>query len=85
MLLTLLKVTFFFGVVLAAALGAMYLSEHGAPLLIQFNGVEYTLGPVQAAIAAIVPAAAQDRGWSFRYPTLDAALRHELGKEQYLN
>lgn len=54
MLLTLLKVTFFFAVVLAAALGAMYLSEHGAPLLIQFNGVEYTLGPVQAAVAAIV-------------------------------
>lgn len=54
MLLTLLKVTFFFAVVLAAALGAMYLAEHGEPLLIQFNGVEYTLGPVQAAIAAIV-------------------------------
>lgn len=29
MLLTLLKVTFFFAVVLAAALGAMYLAEHG--------------------------------------------------------
>ena len=54
MLLTLLKVTFFFAVVLAAALGAMYLAEHGEPLLIQFNGVEYTLGPVQAAIAALV-------------------------------
>ncbi|MDO5370607.1 heme biosynthesis protein HemY [Paracoccus sp. (in: a-proteobacteria)] len=54
MLLTLLKVTFFFAVVLAAALGAMYLAEHGAPLLIQFNGVEYTLGPVQAAIAAVL-------------------------------
>ena len=54
MLLTILKVTFFFAVVLAAALGAMYLAEHGEPLLIQFNGVEYTLGPVQAAVAAIV-------------------------------
>ncbi|HMM09746.1 MAG TPA: heme biosynthesis HemY N-terminal domain-containing protein [Paracoccus solventivorans] len=54
MLLTLLKVTFFFGVVLAAALGAVYLAEHGAPLIIQFNGVEYTLGPVQAAVAAIL-------------------------------
>ena len=53
MLLTLLKVTFFFAVVLAAALGAMYLAEHGAPLLIQFNGVEYTLGPVQAAITLV--------------------------------
>lgn len=54
MLFTLLKVTFFFGVVLAAALGAVYLAEHGAPLIVQFNGEEYTLGPVQAAVAAIV-------------------------------
>lgn len=54
MLLTLLKVTFFFGVILAAALGAMYLAEHGQPLVLQFNGVEYTLGPVQAAVAAVV-------------------------------
>ena len=54
MLLTLLKVVFFFGVVLAAALGAMHLAENGQPLLIQFNGTEYTLGPVQAAVAAVV-------------------------------
>lgn len=54
MLLTLLKVTFFFGVILAAALGAMYLAEHGQPLVLQYNGVEYTLGPVQAAVAAVV-------------------------------
>lgn len=54
MLLTLLKVMFFFGVVLAAAMGAVYLAEHGAPLIVQFNGMEYTLGPVQAAIAAIL-------------------------------
>lgn len=31
-----------------------------------------------------VPAAAAARGWAFRYPTVDAALRHELGKEQLL-
>ncbi|ARJ70678.1 heme biosynthesis protein HemY [Paracoccus contaminans] len=54
MLLTLLKVTFFFGIVLAAALGAVHLAENGHPLTLQFNGVEYTLGPVQAAVAAIV-------------------------------
>ncbi|WP_081969456.1 heme biosynthesis protein HemY [Paracoccus sanguinis] len=54
MLLTLLKVTFFFGVVLAAALGAMHLAQTGHPLVLQFNGVEYTFGPVQAAVAAIL-------------------------------
>ena len=54
MLLTLLKVVFFFGVVLAAALGAMHLAETGQPLMIQFNGTEYTLGPVQTAIAALI-------------------------------
>ena len=54
MLLTLLKVLFFFGIVLAAALGAAHLAETGQPLVIQFNGVEYTLGPVQAAIAALI-------------------------------
>lgn len=32
----------------------------------------------------VVPAAAAERGWQFRYPTLEAALRHELGKEQLL-
>lgn len=32
----------------------------------------------------VVPAAATERGWQFRYPTLEAALRHELGKEQLL-
>ena len=32
----------------------------------------------------VAPAAATERGWQFRYPTLEAALRHELGKEQLL-
>lgn len=32
----------------------------------------------------VVPAAAAEHGWQFRYPTLEAALRHELGKEQLL-
>ena len=54
MLLSLLKILFFFSVVLAAALGAMYLAEHGQPLVLQFNGVEYTLGPVQVLVLAAV-------------------------------
>lgn len=32
----------------------------------------------------VVPAEAQHRGWRFRYPTLEAALAHELGKEQLM-
>lgn len=32
----------------------------------------------------VVPAEAEHRGWRFRYPTLEAALAHELGKEQLL-
>ena len=31
-----------------------------------------------------VPVVAKQHGWRFRYPTLDAALRHELGKEELL-
>ncbi|WP_112873835.1 heme biosynthesis protein HemY [Paracoccus endophyticus] len=54
MLLSLLKIVFFFAVVLAAALGAMRLAETGQALIVQFNGVEYALGPVQAAVAVIV-------------------------------
>lgn len=54
MLLTLLKVTFFFAVILALALGAMNLSENGHPLVMQFNGVEYAVGPLKAAVIALV-------------------------------
>ncbi|UIZ93238.1 TIGR01777 family oxidoreductase [Corynebacterium sp. CNCTC7651] len=32
----------------------------------------------------VVPARAQAAGWRFRYPTLKAALAHELGKEELL-
>lgn len=32
----------------------------------------------------VIPAEAQSRGWEFRYPTLIAALRHELGHEELL-
>ena len=31
-----------------------------------------------------LPTVAAERGWRLRYPTLDAALRHELGREQLL-
>ena len=32
----------------------------------------------------VVPAEAESRGWNFRYPTLEAALRHEMGCEELL-
>ena len=32
----------------------------------------------------VVPTVAAERGWQLRYPTLEAALRHELGREQLL-
>ncbi|HRO16268.1 MAG TPA: heme biosynthesis HemY N-terminal domain-containing protein, partial [Paracoccus sp. (in: a-proteobacteria)] len=54
MLLSLLKILFFFSIVLAAALGAVHLAETGQPMQVVFNGTEYTLGPVQAAVAAVV-------------------------------
>ena len=60
MLLTLLKVTFFFGVILAAALGAMHLAETDRVLRIVFDGVEYTLRPLQALALALLVVIA---GW----------------------
>ena len=32
----------------------------------------------------VLPTVAAERGWKLRYPTLEAALRHELGREQLL-
>ena len=32
----------------------------------------------------VLPTVAAEHGWRLRYPTLDAALRHELGREQLL-
>ena len=32
----------------------------------------------------VLPTAAAEHGWRLRYPTLDVALRHELGREQLL-
>lgn len=54
MLLSLLKILFFFVVVLAVAFGAMQLSETGETLRLEFNGIEYVLGPVQVVIGLLV-------------------------------
>ncbi|MFV0385626.1 heme biosynthesis protein HemY [Paracoccus sp. (in: a-proteobacteria)] len=54
MILSLLKILFFFAVVLAAALGAMRLSETGQTLLVQFGGMEYVLTPVKAVVVLAV-------------------------------
>ena len=60
MLLSLLKILFFFSVVLAAALGAMHLAETDRVLRIVFDGVEYTLRPLQALALALLVVIA---GW----------------------
>ena len=54
MLLSLLKILFFFAVALALALGAVYLSEHGEMLRIEYAGTEYALTPVKALVALLV-------------------------------
>lgn len=54
MLLTLLKILLFFAVVLAIALGLNHLAANADGIQIVFNGTEYTLGPVQAIVAALV-------------------------------
>ncbi|MFN4102674.1 MAG: heme biosynthesis HemY N-terminal domain-containing protein, partial [Pararhodobacter sp.] len=54
MLLSLLKILFFFAVVLGLALGATWLSETGQMLRIEYAGVEYVLTPVKAVVALAV-------------------------------
>ena len=54
MLLSALKIMIFFAVVLAVTLGAVQLAEHGHALRMVYNGVEYSLGPVQALIGLAV-------------------------------
>ena len=54
MIQTLLKVLLFFAVVLAAALAAVRLAETGQTLRVVFDGVEYTLGPVQVLVAVAI-------------------------------
>lgn len=54
MFLSLLKILFFFAVVLAIALGAIYLSENGEVLRLEYSGFEVVLTPVKALIALLV-------------------------------
>lgn len=54
MLLSLLKILFFFAVVLALALGAMHLTEVGDVLRLEYGGTEIVLTPVKAVIALMV-------------------------------
>lgn len=54
MILSLLKILFFFAVVLAIALGAMQLSESGQMLRLEYAGTEYVLTPVKAIVALLV-------------------------------
>lgn len=54
MLLSLLKILFFFAVVLAVALGAIQLSETGQVLRLEYAGTEIVLTPVKALVALLV-------------------------------
>lgn len=54
MLLSLLKILFFFAMVLALALGGMRLAETGQTLRLEFGGMEYVLGPIQTIVALLV-------------------------------
>lgn len=54
MLLSLLKILFFFAVVMALALGATKLSETGQMLRIEFAGTEVALSPLKALLALMV-------------------------------
>ncbi|MDP5307465.1 heme biosynthesis protein HemY [Paracoccus spongiarum] len=54
MILSLLKILFFFAVVLAIALGAVQLSETGQTLRLEYGGTEYVLTPVKALVALLV-------------------------------
>lgn len=54
MLLSLLKILFFFAVVLVISLGAVHLSETGQMLRLEYAGTEYALTPVKAVVALLV-------------------------------
>ncbi len=54
MLWSLIKFLVFIGIVAALSLGAMYLIDTGAGVRIAIANMEFTLGPVQAVIAAVV-------------------------------
>lgn len=54
MLLSLLKILLFFAVILAVALGAVYLSENGHSLQMVYDGTEFILGPVQLFVVLVI-------------------------------
>ena len=54
MLLSLLKILFFFAVVLVISLGAVHLSETGQMLRLEYAGTEYALTPVKAVVVLLV-------------------------------
>ncbi len=54
MLLSALKILIFFAIVLAITLGAIQVSENGQGLSMVYGGTEYTLGPVQVLVGALV-------------------------------
>ncbi|MDQ1901135.1 heme biosynthesis HemY N-terminal domain-containing protein [Paracoccus sp. WLY502] len=54
MLLSLLKILFFFAFVLLVSLGAMRLSETGQMLRLEYAGTEYALTPVKAVVALLI-------------------------------
>lgn len=54
--------------------------EFGPKLILGAQGAE----ELALANQRVVPARAAAEGWQFRYPTLKAALEHELGKEHLL-
>ncbi|MFV0410129.1 MAG: heme biosynthesis HemY N-terminal domain-containing protein [Paracoccus sp. (in: a-proteobacteria)] len=62
MLLSLLKILLFFAVILAAALGLNMLSANSDGIRLVVNGMEYTLGPIQAVAALALLMAAS---WLF--------------------
>lgn len=84
MLLSLLKILIFFAVVLAIALGAVYLSENGQGLRLVYDGVEYTLGPVQLFVAIVLVVVL---GWALMrlIGLIIAILRFVTGDETAIN
>lgn len=58
----------------------MSIPEFGPKLLLGSEGAH----ELALADQRVAPAEAEKRAWAFRYPTLEAALRHELGKEDML-
>ncbi len=84
MLLSALKILIFFAIVLVLTLGAMQLSETGQGLSMVYGGTEYTLGPVQLVIAALVVVVL---GWAVvrLLALLLAFLRFLLGDETAIN